>query len=280
MAKSRFLILLTGGTIAQKRGTYDALFPSDEEYLHLVRGLEELADFDAVNLGNIDSTNMETNIGFSEQSTEQEKRKDRAAVARAIYENSGYDGYVVIHGTDTLAETAAALTYMIQDLRKPIVLTGAQLPIWNPRTDAKNNVFTAVQAATMDIGEVVIAFGSSVLRGTRARKISEDSFEAFSSPGVEAIGRTTPLSEGILLNERRIHADRENSNPILFTDFDTRIFHYLPISGAMVDRDLEYIMQSPHNKAILLGSFGAGNIPDRLIPYIAMAKEKGKPVIV
>ena len=277
MVKSKVLIIKTGGTIAQKPDERGILFPSKDEYFHLIKGLKELADFDVLDLGSIDSTNMETNIVFGELGNEEDRKRDRVAVAQAIFDNAlKYDGFVVIHGTDTMAETAAALTYMIQDFKKPIVLTGSQRSIWEHRTDAANNVYIAVQAATMDIGEVVIAFGNFVLRGTRAIKISEESFDAFATPDVEPIGTVTALKEGIRLKEHRVR--RGDSNPKLFIDFDTKIFHYSHISGSFVDEDLEYIGQSKNNHAILMGSYGAGNVPDRLKKFILTAVDNGKPV--
>lgn len=276
--KKKVLIIKTGGTIAQKIGPGGTMEPCHDDFLPEVKGLEDIADIEAIDLGNIDSTNMETNLGCTNP-TEAEKKKDRTHIARAIYDNAfKYGGFVVAHGTDTMAETAAALTYMLSDFRKPIVLTGSQRSIWVPRSDAPNNVYTAVQAATMDLGEVVIAFGNYVLRGSRARKIDEEGYDAFSTPGMQPLGKLTSLSEGIRLADHR--TKRSNFDPRIFTGFDTRVMHYQHISGATVDEDLLYLADSPNNHGIILGSFGAGNNPDRLLPFIHAAREKGKPVYV
>jgi len=272
--KPLILIIKTGGTVCQKPNKNGYLEPSNEEYLHLVGGLDDIVEYSIENLEYIDSTDMETNF-----KTEQQKAKDRADIAKVIYKNAfKYDGFVVIHGTDTMAETAAALTYMIQDFKKPIVLTGSQRSIWRPRSDAQNNIYTAVQAATMDLGEVVIAFGNYLWRGSRVRKIDEEGYDAFSTPDTEPLGKITALSEDIKLFGHRVR--RGDSDPKIFTDFDTRVFHYAHVSGATVDEDLLYIAKSEHNHGIILGSFGAGNLPKRLLEFIREAKKNGKQVFV
>lgn len=278
MAKSKVLLIKTGGTIGQKPNAQSILEPSPDEYIHKVEGLDEIADVDVKDLGNIDSTNMETNLRLTDP-TQAEKTRDRADVARVIYDNAfKYDGFVVAHGTDTMAESAAALTYMLPDLKKPIVLTGSQRSIWVPRSDGQNNLYTAVQAATKDLGEVVIAFGNYVVRGSRARKVDEEGYDAFMTPGVEALGKLTALSEGIRLADHRV--SRGDFDPRIFTDFDTKIFHYAHLSGATVDDVLMDVAAHENVHGILMSGFGAGNVPDRLLPFIKSAREQGKPVFV
>ena len=275
---SKVLLIKTGGTIGQKPNSQGILEPSADEYIQKVEGLHDLADIEVKDLGNIDSTNMETNLKLTAP-TGTERTKDRADIARVIYENAfKYDGFVIAHGTDTMAETAAALTYMLPDLKKPIILTGSQRLIWVPRSDGQNNLYTAVQAATKDLGEVAIAFGNYVVRGTRARKVDEEGYDAFLTPGVEPLGKLTALSEGIRLADHRV--SRGDFDPRIFTDFDTNIFHYSHISGATVDKVLMDIVAHGSIHGILMSGFGAGNIPDRLIPFIKSARELGKPVFV
>tara|TARA_Y100000310_G_C20582294_1_gene763624 strand:+ start:188 stop:1264 length:1077 start_codon:yes stop_codon:yes gene_type:complete len=278
MIKSKVLLIKTGGTISQRPNTQGILEPSSDEYIQKVEGLEDLADIEIKDLGNIDSTNLETNLSLTDP-TEAQKTKDRSDVAKAIYDNAfKYDGFVVVHGTDTMAETAAALTYMLPDLRKPIVLTGSQRSIWVPRSDGQNNLYTAVQAATKDFGEVIIAFGNYVVRGSRARKVDEEGYDAFMTPGVEALGKLTALSEGIRLADHRV--TRGNFDPRIFTDFDTKIFHYAHLSGATVDDVLMNVAAHENVHGILMSGFGAGNVPDRLLPFIRSAREQRKPVFV
>ena len=272
MGKPNVLLMKTGGTIAQKPDSRGVLQPCSEEYMHKVEGIQDLANVTILDLGRIDSTNMETKKHI-------EQTRDRAEIAQTIYKNAlKYDGFVVIHGTDTMAETAAALTYMLPDFRRPIVLTGSQRSIWVPRSDAPNNVYTAVQAATKDFGEVVIAFGNFIVRGTRARKVDEEGYDAFAAPGVEPLGKMTSLSEGIRLAPHR--TPRGDFDPRIFTGFDTRIFHYAHVSGATIDDVLMNIARHRQVSGILMSGFGAGNIPDRLLPFIRLATKNEKPVFV
>jgi L-asparaginase len=278
MKKSHVLLIKTGGTIGMKQNYNGEYEPCFDDYLPRVEGLEKLAHLDVEDMGNIDSTNMETNLAFANSTVEQ-KTKDRAALARLIYNNAfKYDGFVVVHGTDTMAETAAALTYMLPDFKKPIVLTGAQRSIWEPRSDGQNNIYTAVQTATKDYGEVVIAFGNYVLRGSRSRKYNEEKYDSFDTSDLEPLGKITSLKEGIRIAEHRVK--RGDFDPRLFTDFDTRIFNYSLVSGATIDEDLITIAESKHNHGILLGGFGAGNVPERLLPFIRVARDHEKPVYV
>ena len=278
MDMTKILVIKTGGTLAERPDLEGILQPSPDEFLHKVEGLDDLAEINMEDLMNIESANMETNLKFNNPG-QAEKMKDRSDIARLIYKNAFYyDGFVVFHGTDTMTETAAALTYMLQGFRKPIVLTGSQRSIWLPRSDGQNNIYTAIQAATKDYGEVLIAFGNYILRGTRARKIDEEGYDAFMTPGVAPLGKVTALSEGIRVADHRIK--RESFDPRIFTDFDTRIFHYAHISGATVDDALSYIAKSESISGILMSGFGAGNVPDNLLPFIKEANSYGKPVFV
>jgi L-asparaginase len=276
MTKPKILLLKTGGTIAQKPDLNGVLQISSDDYLEKIEGLSELVDLHVTDVGSIDSTNMETNLRCF---AEKKEAKDRTDIAHLIYDNAlDYDGFVVVHGTDTMTETAAALTYMLPDFRKPIVLTGSQKSMWVPRSDGGNNLYTAVQTATKDLGEVVISFGNSVLRGARAKKLNEEGYEAFGTPGIEPIGKVTALSEGVKLANHRIR--REEFVPRIFTDFDTRIFNYDIVSGANIDDILITIIESDKVQGILMGGFGAGNIPTRLMPFLRIAKNNDKPIFV
>ena len=124
----------------------------------------------------------------------------------------------------------------------------------------------------------MIAFGNYILRGSRARKVDEEGYDAFDTPGTEPLGKLTALSEGIRLASHRV--PKGDFDPRIFTDFDTRIFHYAHLSGATIDDVLMDIAESDKIHGILMTGFGAGNIPDRLIPFIRASKENGKPVFV
>ena len=155
----KLLIIATGGTIASV-STAAGLTPniSGEDLVANVPLINELCAFDFIQPMNIDSTNM--------------RPRDWIHLCRDIIENyDNYDGFVILHGTDTMAYTAAALSYLIQNSPKPIVLTGSQQPMANPFTDAKLNLYHSVLYAIDEKScGVVVVFGNEVIAGTRAHK--------------------------------------------------------------------------------------------------------------
>jgi L-asparaginase len=183
-----------------------------------------------------------------------------AEIAQLVYDNyAGFDGFVILHGSDTMAFTASALSFMLQGLQKPVILTGSQLPIGTIRTDGRENLITAIEiAAAKDengkpmIREVAIYFEYSLYRGNRTSKVSAEAFEAFRSPNFP------PLAvAGVHIDYRRAPY-RETGELELFTDFDAsvaliRLFPGLPWSSYAPLFDRTRI------KGIILESFGSGN---------------------
>ncbi|MEG0722474.1 MAG: asparaginase, partial [Lachnospiraceae bacterium] len=168
--KKKILMLGTGGTIASKQ-TDSGLAPglSSEDILSYIPQVKEVCDVDTLQVCNIDSTNiMPKHWKLLSETIEQQYEK--------------YDGFVVCHGTDTLAYTASALSYMIQNSQKPIVITGAQKPINMDVTDAKTNLLDSfIYAADVESQDVNIVFDGKVIVGTRAKKEHAKSYNAFSS---------------------------------------------------------------------------------------------------
>ena len=166
----KILVIATGGTIASaEEGSGLAPALSGKDLLRAVPQIEEIADIDVVQPMNVDSTNMRPSdwLGI-------------VSVVRSSF--AEYDGFVILHGTDTMAYTAAALSYLVQGSPKPIVLTGSQLPMGNPFTDAKLNLYQSVlYAADEGSRDVRIVFGGRVIAGTRARKQRTMSANAFAS---------------------------------------------------------------------------------------------------
>lgn len=165
----KLLLLATGGTIASVEGE-EGLVPgmSAWELLQYFKDDSHTVDVTCKILMNRDSTNMQP--------------EHWVVMAKAIAENyDHYDGFVITHGTDTLAYTSAALSYMLQNLNKPVVITGSQVPISFKQTDAKKNVSDSIRFAMEDIGGVFVVFDGRVIMGTRAVKMRTKSYDAFES---------------------------------------------------------------------------------------------------
>lgn len=185
-----------------------------------------------------------------------------------------YDGFVVLHGTDTMAYTAAALSFMLQGVRKPVILTGSQIPLGEARSDALQNLVTAMQLAASDrISEVAIYFNQRLLRGNRATKISAERLEAFDSPNypwLAEVGIDVRMNEAALLPR----AGKENFQTTPYAQgrvLPVRFVPGLPLQAVQVLLDL-------NPQALILQCYGAGNIPDRdqaLLELLARAGELG-----
>ena len=242
----RILIVATGGTIASlPHDTGLAPGLTGTELVEHVPQLAELAELDIVQPMNIDSTNM--------------RPRDWLQIADTIaahYEE--YDGFVVLHGTDTMAYTAAALSYLLEDSPKPIVLTGSQQPMAAPFTDAKLNLYQSVLFATDDLArEVTIVFNGKAIAGTRAHKQRTMSYNAFTSmnyPTLAYIRQNRVIWSGLAkpaskegLHLRRYFALDERVLVLKLTpELRPSIFHLL-------ERDYD---------AVILETFGIGGIPD------------------
>ena len=199
------LLIGTGGTIASDV-TEDGLAPelTTEQLLSHLPAISGICNVDCVQLLNLDSTNM--------------RPEHWLKMVRCIRESyDRYDGFVITHGTDTMAYTAAALSYLIQGSPKPIILTGAQKPIGFDSTDSKINLADAFRCAASDLPGVSIVFNSHVILGTRARKTRSKSFQAFSSINYPDLG---VLRDGVLL--RYIRQDC-HAAPVFFDTLDSRV---------------------------------------------------------
>ncbi len=257
----KILILDTGGTISQKPGRDGTLVPCTTDYIEMVPRLHDIARIELERLERMDSTDMSTAL------------RGRIA-SRIAGEYGNYDGFVVLHGTDTMADTAAALTYMLKGLGKPVVLTGAQLPIFAPGPDGMNNLFYSVKAAGMDLGEVVICFGDRILRGCRSSKENVNGFNAFGSHRIPPLGE---LGVTVRLLNHRI--PRSTSTPKLFTDFDSGVC-YLPMSSGSTLNMLESLAQWKDLKGLVVGGFGTGNIPSIQMAGLEKILNRSIPVAV
>ena len=199
------------------------------------------------------------------------------ALAREIYEGRHeFDGFVVVHGTDTMAYTACALSYALLHLGKPVILTGAQRPLASVRTDARRNLVDAVELATMGVGGVGVCFDGLLLRGVRTTKSNVHDYRAFESPGVEPLAR---LGVDIVYREPMHGA----STPCVFRpEFDPRVMALHVAPGFPADL-LSSLFEADRLRGLVLAAYGLGTVPTQgpnVAEFVARAVDAGVDVLV
>ena len=183
-----------------------------------------------------------------------------------------YDGFIVLHGTDTMAFSASALSFMFRNLGKPIVFTGSQIPLCEVRTDARENLISSLLiAANAKIPEVCLFIGHQLLRGNRATKVSASRFLAFDSPNYPALGEA-----GVELAIHREHLLPEPSGAVSFDEVGGAHVADLRIFPGITPETLESFLRPPLAGAVL-HTYGSGNAPDRpeLLSILRRASERG-----
>ncbi|MDE6130140.1 MAG: asparaginase, partial [Muribaculaceae bacterium] len=270
--KPRILIIYTGGTIGMVE-TADGLQPFD--FSHLMDNVPKVGQ-----LGyQIDSVQFSQPIDSSYMSPAYWNMIVKDIADR--YDQ--YDGFVVLHGTDTMAYTASALAFMLRNLRKPVVITGSQLPIGDTREDGTENLIAALQvAAAKDdngdpmIQEVVISFQDYIVRGCRSTKFTSTGFHAFKSfnyPVLGTIDLHIEYAKPYLLR----HQTAEPLNPFYSLDPSVLVMWLFPgISESVVKAQLA----TPGIKAVVLRTFGAGNAPTEQWFLDALSDAVGRGLII
>ena len=240
MEKKKILLIGTGGTIASEMGE-SGLVPelTSKQLLRYIPDIEKICHVECEQLFSLDSTNI--------------RPEHWARIAMVIKERyEEFDGFVISHGTDTMAYTSAALSYLIQGSKKPIVLTGAQKPINFETTDSKQNLRDALTVAVSDICGVVLVFNGKIILGTRARKTRSKSFEAFSSINYPLLG---------LVQDGRVirYIKPEVQTELKFYDsVNPRVALIKLVPGA--DSDVaKYLLG--RSDALIIESFGVGGLP-------------------
>lgn len=259
---------MAGGTICMSRKSDGSLAPahSIEEVVKMVPRIDEVAELSYAFVSDVDSTNVHPQIWTE--------------LTKTIEENYElYDGFVVTHGTDTLAYTASALSYSLQNLTKPVVLTGAQKPPFDIATDAINNLINAVIVATMPVTEVCVVFGTSILRGNRSQKRSEVELQTFHSPIAFPIGQIT--LEPHLYSEQLY---KPNGTELkVMPEFNSNVAVMKLVPGFRSDY-LQSILEKGC-QGIVLEAYGPGNIPNEkspfsLLEFIRETTKSGIPFLV
>lgn len=193
-------------------------------------------------------------------------------LAECIHQHyHAFDGFVILHGTDTMAFTASALSFSLQNLRKPVVFTGSQVPLSSIRSDARRNLINSVEMATKDLQEVAICFNDHVYRGNRCTKLSINDFDAFGSPNYP------PLAViGLDIKSNYMKSPISGS-----FDIQTGFSNELVVLTVFPSLNTDFLMNLDISKlrAIIVRSFGSGNIPTKgeygLLPFLERCRDHG-----
>lgn len=250
----KILLIQTGGTIAMDSNNGEQPSLNPEKWTELMyQSIPELSKIAQVEMERL----------FFEDSSDIHK-KHWGKLAEFIHDKyQNYDGFVILHGTDTMAYTASALSFALQGLSKPVILTGSQVPMSNVRSDARRNLVNAIEMATLPVPEVAVCFNDFVYRGNRSTKMSIGDFDAFASPNYP------PLAEIGLNIELRDHIRTASDSMRLSTDFSDQVF-LLKIYPNLDPQFLEQI-NFGDIRALIVEAFGSGNFPihgsQSLLPF-------------
>lgn len=255
MAKPKILIIYTGGTIGMgKDPMTGVLEPLD--FNHLVSSMPEFKLIQA----EIDVRKFDPPI----DSSDMDPMRWAEIVSMISNNYNDYDGFVILHGTDTMAYTSSALSFMLENLTKPVILTGSQLSIGELRTDGKENLMTAIEIASAKnaegrpmVPEVCIFFNGKLIRGNRAIKINAEGFHAFESfnyPHLCDVGINFQYHDHHILTPDY----RKPMVPHLKLDPNVIVFSLFP---GIQDNIVRHVMESPDLRGIVMRTFGSGNAP-------------------
>lgn len=267
MARKRIYLAYTGGTIGMQ--------PSSEGYVprpgYLAQALAAMPELDRLEMPEVELGEYQPLIDSSNM-TPANWQQIADDIARRYAE---FDGFVVLHGTDTMAFTAAALAFMFEDLDKPVILTGSQIPLAQLRSDGRENLLNSLYvAAHYPIPEVGLFFNNRLLRGCRATKADAEGFEAFASPNFPPLldaGIRIRTGAGVVSPgcQRRVKVQPINAQPIGVISL------YPGISAAVIRN----AVQQPV-KALILRSYGVGNAPQAPDFLDALAEASARGIVV
>ncbi|MEL1241201.1 asparaginase [Flavobacterium flavipallidum] len=251
-SRTRILLIYTGGTIGMQKDSKTGALKAFN-FSKLLQRVPELKQLDC----EIETYSFEHPIDSSDMNPAY-----WSTIASVIETNyNEFDGFVVLHGSDTMSYTASALSFMLENLTKPVILTGSQLPIGDLRTDAKENLITAIQVASMRennqavIQEVGLYFEYKLYRGNRTTKINSENFNAFASPNYPALAES-----GVYLNFKKevFLADNAKGEFRVHHSFDTNVVIVKMFPG-MSAAIFSAILAVPGLKGLVLETYGSGN---------------------
>nr|WP_322623211.1 asparaginase [uncultured Flavobacterium sp.] len=273
MHKPRILLIYTGGTIGMVKN-FETGALKVFNFKKLLLRIPELRQLDC----DIETTSFETPIDSSDMNPDKWDK-----MARIVADNyNDFDGFVILHGSDTMSYSASALSFMLHGLQKPVVFTGSQLPIGDLRTDAKENLITAIQVASLQengkpiLREVCLYFEYKLYRGNRTTKISAEHFNAFTSPNYPALAES-----GVHLRVNREQLIQQTETTFsLHSGFNGNVAIVKMFPGITAPV-LQAITAIDGLKGIVLETYGSGNAPsgEWFIGILQKAIEKGVHVV-
>lgn len=252
-SKPSILLIYTGGTIGMMKDFETGALKAFN-FKKLLQKIPEIKQLDCA----IETISFEKPIDSSNMNPEK-----WVQIATIIEENyTSFDGFIVLHGSDTMSYSASALSFMLENLKKPVVFTGSQLPIGDLRTDAKENLITAIQIASLQqkgkpvINEVCLYFEYKLYRGNRTTKINAEHFNAFTSPNYP------PLAEsGVHLNvNHNLLTSKNNKNLVVRKELNDNVAIIKMFPG-INESVLSAIFSIPNLKGVVLETYGSGNAP-------------------
>ena len=245
----RICIIYTGGTIGMERSE-NGYKPGKEPFANI---MARISDFSSSELQEYDVIEFSPLLGSSDVTVSEWNK-----IGSTIYEHMDeYDGFVVLHGTDTMAYTASALSFILQNLSKPVILTGSQIPLGEIRSDAKDNLIASMMiAASGKVFEVCLYFAGKLIRGNRAIKMSADSFIAFDSPNYPHLAEA-----GIDIKYRDSVLMKKSDKPCVLKELNEEPVGVLKIFPGIQIELFEQII-TEKLRGVVLETFGAGNVPN------------------
>lgn len=273
-SKAKILLIYTGGTIGMSKDFETGALKAFN-FSKLLQKIPELKQLDC----EIETVSFENPIDSSNMNPEMWTK-----IATIIEENYiPFDGFVVLHGSDTMSYSASALSFMLENLAKPVVFTGSQLPIGDLRTDAKENLITAIQIASLQengkpvIHEVCLYFEYKLYRGNRTSKVNAEHFKAFTAPNYPEL-----VESGVhlKLNEHLFLPIKTAADLIVHKNLDNHVA-IVKIFPGMSEAVLGSILATPGLKGIVLETYGSGNAPteDWFLSLIKKAIQSGLHIV-
>lgn len=273
LSKPKILLIYTGGTIGMMKDFETGALKAFD-FNQLLDKIPELKQLDC----QIETFSFEKPIDSSNMNPEK-----WVQIAIVIEENyHQFDGFVILHGSDTMSYSASALSFMLENLSKPVIFTGSQLPIGDLRTDAKENLITAIQIASLQkkgkpiVQEVCLYFEYKLYRGNRTTKINAEHFNAFTSPNYSALAES-----GVHLNiSENLLFSKNSKKLIVHKELDDNVVIIKMFPG-INESVLQSIISIPNLKGIIIETYGSGNAPteDWFIQILKKAIKSGLYII-